>query len=247
MPEAIIPQKTVELARSETYCAAVGIAEGITSENTVGYATSETLSAWGATMVTPQFITVASTTGTFKLGEVRPVGDDVADTVTIQILNDDGTTDISRSYTWNGESWANDGSGTDATEVSIIAGTGFWTYANTDEDTTFQSAGEVNFSDVSFTLSPWGAIGVGNPFPVPRTLGDITPVGDDTSDTVTIQILNDDGTTDISRSYTWNGTAWVNDGNNTDASDVVIGAGVGMWVYSNSDEDAALLIPAPTL
>ena len=227
--------------------ATCGAALAVESANIVGYANSDALSAWGATMVTPQFISVASSGSVFKLGDVKPIGDDVADTVTIQILNDDGTTDISRSYTWNGSFWANDGTGADASEVSVIAGTGFWTYSNTDDETTFQSAGQVGVADVSFDLSPWGAIGVGNPFPVTRTLSQIAPVGDDTADTVTIQILNDDGTTDISRSYTWNGSAWINDGTGADASTVEVGAGVGMWVYSNSDEDASLYIPAPTL
>jgi hypothetical protein len=220
-------------------------AEGIVSSSVVGYAGSD-LSPWGATMVTPQFVDVAEN-GKVYLKDITPVGDDAAYTVEIQILNDDGTTNDELDYTWTGAKWTFTDGGADANTVQFTPGQGMWVYSLSEEPAKFQSAGQVGTAVVDIPLSPWGAVGAGNPYPVALTLGQITPVGDDVAYTVEIQILNDDGTTNDELDYTWTGSKWTFTDGGADANAVEITPGLGLWVYSLTEEDAVLRFPGITL
>ena len=70
------------------------------------------------------------------------------------------------------------------------------------------------------------------------TLGSIIPVGDPSSDlgyNIEIQKLNSSGES-TEFDYIWNGTKWVDAATEADASDVVLNACEGLWVYSMMGE-----------
>ena len=64
---------------------------------------------------------------------------------------------------------------------------------------------------------------------------DLTPIApdEDPTDSIEIQILNDDGTCNPENDLNWDGTKWVYYGTSTDASEKVVDAGTGLWILSN--------------
>ena len=212
----------------------------------VGYAQSGLKS--GATMVTPQFMNVSAEE--MPLTSIVPTGDDLSDNVNIQTLNNAGYT--VKSYTWNDwmyddACWVDDDTFEAAENVSFAFGQGLWTVGSS-SDQGVQSAGRVCKDDAVMQLQS-GATGIGNPFPVPVALTDIIPEGDDLSDNVNIQTLNNAGYT--VKSYTWNDwmyddACWVDDDTFEAAEDVTFIAGEGLWVVGSSNTQY-LRIPAPEL
>ena len=69
-------------------------------------------------------------------------------------------------------------------------------------------------------------------------VGDIKLIHDPAVDpafSVEIQFLNTDGSTDLDKSLSWDGTIWC-DANGEDASNQTIPAGQGLWVYNQTYE-----------
>ncbi len=208
----------------------------------VGYA-QNTLKA-GATMVTPQFLSVGAEA--MPIEALVPTGDGASDTVSLQTLSSSGkTVDM---YTWN--DWANDEACwvddnlLPVTGVTFDPGQGLWVTGSTTEQA-IQTAGKVGSADVVITLRE-GATPTGNPFPVAIDLNDILPEGDGISDTVSIQTLSASGKT--VNMYTWNDWAndqpcWVDD-NLLPVTEVSFNPGEGLWVTGSSTAQT-LRFPAP--
>ena len=203
-------------------------------------------------MTSAQFVDVSASDGTISLAAIKPaagVGVDTGYLVEIQILDNAGfTTDD--AYTWNGTSWENTLTGTDASDVTFAPGQGLWVMSSIGEAAGLQSSGKVGTADVEFALdTDYGAVAVGNPFPTEVALSDILPiagVGVDTGYLVEIQILDNAGfTTDDA--YTWNGASWENTLTGTDAGDVTFAPGQGLWIMSSIGEAAVIRFPAPEL
>ena len=214
----------------------------------VGYAQSELKS--GATMVAPQFIDVGS--NSIDLKSLTPTGEGTSDSVNIRVLDAAGRTVDGCEYTWN--DWALDeptwvdGDWNEVTGVTFTPGQGLWVYgASTSQ--ALQSAGKVGTNDVIVALRN-GATPTGNPFPVSIDLQDIIALGEGTSDSVNIRVLDAAGRTIEGCEYTWNDWAldepcWV-DGDWNKVTNVTFAPGQGLWVYGSSTEQS-LRFPAPEL
>ena len=203
-------------------------------------------------MTSAQFTDVAAADGSITLSNLVPVageGVETAYSVEVQILDNVGyTTDA--DYMWNGSSWDNVLTGEDASDVTIPAGQGLWVANFVGESVGFQSSGRVPTSDLNAALdTDFGAVAIGNPFPVSVTLGDIVPLaaeGVETAYSVEIQILDNAGYT-TEADYMWNGSSWENVLTSEDASQVTFPAGQGLWVANFTGEAVSLYIPAPEL
>ena len=216
----------------------------VASSFTVGYAQSGL--KFGATMTTPQFISVNGST--MDLQALIPTGEGVSDCVVIQTLDAYGRT--VDSYNWNDWAcdepcWVNDDY-EKIEGVSFAPGTGLWVQGDNTEQGV-QSAGKVGLEDVDIALR-YGATGLGNPFPVDVDLQDIIPLGEGVSDCVVIQTLDAYGRT--ADSYNWNDWAcdepcWVND-DYEKIEGVSFTPGQGLWVQGDNAEQS-IRFPAPEL
>ena len=217
----------------------------------VGYAQSG-LTA-GFTMSSAQFLAIGSEAGT-ELQSIKPTGDETSDTVSIQTLDSAGR--AVDTYTWcdwagpdsDQEAWS-DGSGDIIEGVSFAPGQGLWVYGASAEQG-LMTSGKVGKEDVQVTLCN-GFVAVGNPFPVAIDLQDIVPVGEGTSDMVSIQTLDSAGR--AVDTYTWcdwagpdsDQEAW-SDGSGDIIEGVSFAPGQGLWVYGASAEQS-IRFPAPEL
>ena len=203
-------------------------------------------------MASAQFADVSAADGSISLGSLTPVagvGVDTAYSVEIQILDNGGyTTDA--DYMWNGSSWDNVITSTDAGDVTFAAGQGLWIMNYTGESVGLQSAGRVQTSDLNIDLdTEYGGVIAGNAFPTTVALSDMLPVageGVDTAYSVEIQILDNGGyTTDAD--YMWNGSSWDNVITGEAATEVTFAPGQALWVMNYTGAAVALYIPAPEL
>ena len=190
------------------------------------------------------------------LQSIIPIGDDTSDNVSIQTLDAYGYTVA--NYLWvnwagdNGdqEAWVDDSEFAIVEGVTFAPGAGLWVGGSTDTQA-IQTAGQVGLSDVVVALR-FGSTATGNPYPVPLKLQDIIPVGEDTSDNVSIQTLDAYGYTVAN--YLWvnwagdngNQEAWVDDSEFAIVEGVTFAPGAGLWVTGSSDAQA-IRFPAPEL
>ena len=208
----------------------------------------------GATLLTPTFITVGSTTGKPTFGNFIPMtSDGVASAYSIEIqgLNSDGSTDWDFNYAWDGQKWIDYNSMEDASSVEIAQGKGLWTYNNTGAKVTFQCSGQVGVADVALTLNDSGATAIGNCFPVNTAWGDVSLVAAEgntiTPYSIEVQGLNNDGTTNWDYNYAWDGEKWIDYGTMADATNCTIPAGMGLWIYNNTGAGVTIQIAAPDI
>ena len=210
----------------------------------VGYAQSGLKN--GGTMVTAQFIPISGVA--IALEDLKPIGENTSDSVAVQTLDAFGYT--VDNYVWNdwmyGEAcWIDDDMNA-AEGVTFQPGQGLWTFGATTSQG-IQYAGKVGTADLLVQLRN-GAMGTGNPFPVEVDLSEILPVGDNTSDSVSIQTLDAFGYT--VDNYVWNDwmyseACWIDDDMNQ-VENVKIQPGQGLWVFGSSTEQY-LRFPAPEL
>ena len=195
--------------------AAAVMADGIESQNIVGYMNKDTTEG-GMTLQTPVFTATGNGTGIY-LSTLKPTGYEANE----DFLEDDNGTDgefavqtltaagkRDQLYTWkrsvsDGE-WENDGrwqqGGTiisGANDVLIPAGTGLWTQVpdlagDDGAEYTIVSSGEVNGSDRTFLLNVGGMTALGNPYPVAVPLSSVIPQGYEANE----DFLEDDNGTD---------------------------------------------------
>ena len=206
-------------------------------------------------MAAPQFVNVGSTEA-IPLQSIKPTGDDTSDNVNIQTLDAAGYT-VS-TYLWvnwagdegDQEAWVDDEEFAIVEDVSFAPGQGLWITGSTSQQGV-QTAGKVGRSDATVQLKS-GATAVGNPFPVSVDLQDILVEGEDTSDNVNIQLLDNAGYT--LTTYLWvnwagdegDQEAWVDDEEFAIVENVNIAPGQGLWVTGSSTEQA-VRFPAPEL
>ena len=208
----------------------------------------------GATLLTPTFIGIGTTSGNPTFGNFIPMTESgVADAYSIEIqgLNSDGSTDWDFNYAWDGSKWIDYGTMEDATNVELTRGRGLWTYNNTGAAVTFQCSGQVNVYDVSYPLNASGATAVGNCFPCECTWGDVLLSADEGNSispySIEVQGLNSDGTTNWDYNYAWDGTKWIDYGTMEDATNVKIPVGKGLWMYNNTGAGVTVRFAAPEL
>lgn len=211
----------------------------------VGYAQSELQT--GYTMATPQFLTVGGS-DTFDLQAIKPTGNDTSDNIYIQTLDNAGYTVA--TYGWN--DWAADvpcwvdDDYAPINDVSFAPGQGLW-IQGLNANQGIQTSGCIGKNDISVVLQA-GYTAVGNPFPVSLSLQDIIAVGDECSDNVYIQTLDNAGYTVAT--YSWNDWAadvpcWVDD-DYAPVVGVVFAPGQGLWVQGTSAKQS-IIFPAPEL
>ena len=214
------------------------------SQNIVGYNGSALDEDYGAVLTGPQFISTGG--GAFNLADLKLVSSaDLAGNVEIQTLNNWGGTG-DEDYLWDGSKWI-DGDGNPVSDITFAPGKGLWVYNYSGEAVTFQTAGQVNESDVTYPLdTDYGAVAVVNPFPTDVALADITFITSaDTAGNIEIQTLNNWGGTG-DEDYLWDGSKWI-DGDGNPVSNVTFAPGKGLWVYNYSGEAVGFNIPAPEL
>ena len=227
-----------------------GAVFAVESANIVGYAGSDLRDA-GSTLTSALFQNVGSADGSIRLGDVVPVaaeGVDLVGNLEIQYLNYFGGTDWDNDYIWDGEVWLKDGD-SDASDVIIPVGQGLWVGNSAGAPVNFRSSGEVNQKDIQFPLREVGSTAAANAFPTATTFGKIVPVAAEDVDLVgnlEIQYLNYFGGTDWDNDYIWDGEVWLKDGD-SDASEIVVAAGQGLWVGNSAGAPVTLHIAAPEL
>ena len=204
-------------------------------------------------MATPQFVNVGASTS-IDLQSLKAVGEDASDSVFIETLDSNGF--MVDTYSWidyagdegDQEAWV-DGDYEIVTDVSFEPGQGLWIQGGSAAQAV-QSAGKVSRSDLSVQLCS-GFTATGNPFPTTVDLQDIIPVGDDVSDSVFIETLDEHGF--MVDTYSWidyagdegDQEAWV-DGDYEIVTDVTFAPGQGLWVQGGSNTQY-LRFPAPEL
>ena len=240
---------------------AAGVAMAdVTSANIVGYAKTDKMNDMGATLLTPMFAKVGTSTGNPRFGDFVPVrkdGGQIEDyAIEVQGLFYDGTTDWDFNFTWEGGRWIdyNDFSeDPDASNVEITQGRGLWIYNNTGAEVVFQGAGQVSEIDAEYPMNEMGATAIGNCYPVETTWGQVAPIRDDGEPiedyAIEVQGLNYDGTTDWDYNFTIEGGKWIdyNAFEDPDATNVKIPVGKGLWVYNNTGSKVTIHIAAPEL
>lgn len=197
-------------------------------------------------MVTSQF-TGISANRNFALESFKAVGDDVSDGVLIDVLDEFGG--LTKQYIWinyGGESgeeemWV-DGETYEAPvePVAFAPGQVLWVEAQSGSQG-LQSSGQVAVDDAVVQLCN-GATMAGNFTPVPLALSDILPSGEDVSDGVLIDVLDEFG--GLMKQYVWinyggesgEEEMWV-DGETYEAPTeaVVFNPGQGLWIEAQSD------------
>ena len=206
-------------------------------------------------MASPQFVNIGTATS-MPLQSIKPAGDDTSDNVNIQTLDAAGYTVSTYLWVnWAGDSgdqvaWVDDEEFEIVEDVAFAPGQGLWITGSSSEQG-IQTAGAVGKSDVTVQLKS-GATAVGNPFPVSIPLQEILVEGDDTSDNVNIQLLDNAGYT--LTTYLWvnwagdsgDQEAWVDDEEFEIVENVSINPGQGLWVTGSSTEQS-IRFPAPEL
>ena len=227
----------------------------------VGYAKTDKMNDVGATLLTPIFAKVGTSTGNPRFGDFIPVRKDglpIEDyKIEVQGLFSDGTTDWDFNFTWENGRWIdyNDFSeDPDASDVEITQGRGLWIYNTTEAEVYFQGAGQVSEFDAEYPMNDVGATAIGNCYPVETTWGQVVPIRDDGKPIedykIEVQGLNYDGTTDWDYNYTWENGRWIdyNDfSEDPDATNVKIPVGKGLWVYNTTEAKVTIHIAAPEL
>ena len=210
-------------------------------------------------MISAQFINVGTTISN-DLQELKPTGDNITDVVNLQVLSESGQTVA--TYLWvngsdldtpvSGECWADLNYTAKSEGVKFGPGDGLWvTGGSTDQG--LQSSGQVNTSDLVYRLRS-GATGCGNAFPVSVDLQDILPSGDNITDVVNIQTLNEAGQT--IDTYLWvngsdldtpvAGQCWADINYTEKTTGVTFEPGEGLWITGSSTAQY-VTFPAPEL
>ena len=222
------------------------------SANVVGYAGSTLRN--GATLATAQFADVGG--AGLTITNFKPTGEDAYNNVNINRLDEYGY--VIATYTWSdagGEGWDTpdvwvDDDNNIITDVTFAPGeAALVNGVSTSQG--LQSAGEVTLSDLSVQLKN-GATLVGNGFPLPVSIADVYPTGEDIYNNVNINKLDQYGY--VIATYTWSDAGgegwdtpdvWVDDDNNI-ITTVNFAAGEGFLVNGSSTSQY-LNIPAPEL
>ncbi len=229
----------------------------------VGYANNDTVN--GFTVVTPQFRNIND--GNFSLLSFS-AGEDMYDNLTVNQIDEFGTT--IHTYTWTTSAddgtdsydkigWADDAYMivTNPDAISFVPGESLLAYSS---GGSIQSAGQVREEDATVQLCNGWTL-AGNPYPVSVNVADLLPSSkngiEDTYDQVTVNIINEFGTT--VHTYTWTTSAddgtesydkigWADDDYMiiNDSNVKTLDPGQGVMVYGSSSEHY-LTFPAPEL
>ena len=236
--------------------AAVGFADGLTSDNVVGYATQATTSQ--SVMWTPMFNADLTSSGTtFKLGDFKGVGMDITSDC-IQFLDPDTLDSDVEAVYLDKETYGdfagwwdiNDVGGTSLDDQTFPFTTSFLAAFTSGNEITFSYAGEVPKGAKTFSTTKQSPM-FGNYLPKNLTLADITATGMDiTSDC--IQILDPDTLdSNVEAVYLDQETygdyaGWwdINDVGGTLLDDTPIPAGQGFLAAFPSGNEITITFPA---
>ena len=225
-----------------------GAVFAVESQNIVGYAGNAMDDVYGAVLVTAQFLGVGA--DEIPLESVVPADPTTAAwSVQLSYLTPDGGNDDDHNFLWDGEKWVDANTTAPVSGVMIPAGQGLWVNNGTGVAMDLRSSGEVSKKDVAFALDEnYGAVGTGNPFPVPVALEDVVPSpADALAWSVQASYLTPDGGNDDDHNFLWDGEKWVDANTTAPVSGVMIPAGQGLWVNNGSGLAGTLNIPAPGL
>ena len=226
------------------YCAAVGFAEGLTSENIVGYATSEL--ADGNKLVGAQFLPVSGEG--YDIQKIVAAGSDVESYVTLQTLTPGGK--AKEIFSWDTWLYVESGDAKWIDDKGIATRTfqpGEALWVSGQAGYTIQTAGQVGTEDVVASLVD-GNVAINNPFPVKVNIQDIVATGADVESYVTLQTLTTGGK--AKEIFSWDTWLYVEAGDAKWIDDKGIATrdfdpGEGLWVSGQAGY--TLRIPAPTL
>ena len=218
----------------------------------VGYAQNGLDNDYGAVMVSPQFLGVSGSE--ISIDAIVPVNSNDPDyNIEIQVLDAGGRTQEDQDYMWIGGKWCDAITEEPVTGITFAPGQGLWVFCYTGESNVgLQTAGKVGMSDVLVTLdSDFGAVGAGNPFPVPVALADLLPEAEGEVDfeyNIEIQVLDAGGNTQEEQDYMWIGGKWCDAITEAPVKDVTFVPGQGLWVFNYTGESGVTLrFPAPEL
>ena len=195
-------------------------------------------------IVTPQFLGIGTEGGAVDLQTIK-CNEEAEDLVTLMTLDNIGNT-IDTYYwtTYKGDfCWLDDATMKPATDVSFVPGAAFWVQSD-DAGLIFQSAGQVNTSDIVVELDDeGGSVIAGNATPVEIDIQDIY-CEEEAEDLVTLMTLDNLGNT-IDTYYwtTYKGSyCWLDDSTMKPAENVNFAPGQAFWVQS---DDAGFTITFP--
>ena len=230
------------IAAAGALVCAAAVADGLTSDNIVGYTTTPLVT--GNKLVAIPFLPIGDAEG-YSIQDIIPAGADL-DNVQMQTLTKAGKGDETFAWdTWEyvapgEEAWADDKG---VATRKFKPGEALWVQGV--DNYTLTTKGEVGKADVIINLVT-GNVACGNPFPVEISIQDIVPTGANL-DNIQIQTLTKAGKGD--ETFAWDTWEYVAPGEEAWADDKGVATrkfqpGEGLWVQGV--EGYTLRIPAPT-
>jgi len=224
--------------------ATCGAAFAVESANIVGYAQSDLDDDGGSVIVTPQFMGIGTTGGVIDLQSIK-CNEEAEDLVTLMTLDNLGYT--VDTYYWSTDKgefcWLDGDTMKKAVNVEFAPGQAFWVQSD-DVGNVFQSAGQVNTSDIVVELDDdGGSVIAGNATPVTIDLQDIV-CEEEAEDLVTLMTLDNLGYT--IDTYYWSTDkgeyCWLDGDTMKKAVNVEFAPGQAFWIQS---DDAGFTITFP--
>ncbi len=226
------------------YCAAVGFADGLTSDNVVGYSKANLEN--GFKLIGSQFLGMSA--DGYGIQDIVVEGADVENVVMVQTLTAAGKS--KEMFSWDTWMYVEAGDAKWIDDKGIATrkfqpGEALWVSGQSSY--TFQTAGEVGTSDIVVELVN-GFVAVNNPFPLQVNIQDIVATGADVENAVMLQTLTPAGKS--KEMFSWDTWMYVDAGDAKWIDDKGVATrdiapGEGLWVSGQSGY--TLRIPAPEL
>ena len=226
----------------------------------VGYMGNALDNDFGAKAMVIPFANVGQADKSFKLADIKPVvaGDNVSESdlinaISFQRLDNSGYTIDGSDRFWDGTKWTTF-NGEDKSNETYAPGAGLWVYNASYNPSTFecgavnlQSSGKVIEENVIVDLdNDFGAVFIGNPFPVAIKISSIIPYvteGSVAANTISFQKLDNSGYTVTDSDRFWDGSKWTTFAG-ADMSNDTLAAGESVWIYNtNYDSTTFECIP----
>ena len=200
----------------------------------------------GYAMITPCFETVGG--GNYPIDNLIIEGASDDDSVTVQVVNPDGTWGINgvwlNAFEDYPAGWFTDSSGEESADIRLKPGQAVFFYSSS-SSVKVQSAGQV--AGVITNSVSAGYSMIGNATPVVLPIDSITIEGASDDDSVTVQIVNPDGTWGTNgvwlNAFEEYPAGWFTDSSGEESADITLQPGQSVFFYTSATS-AKVIIPS---
>ena len=207
--------KKLMIAAAAALCATVGMSEGVSSQNIVGYMGKSF--ANGYTIASGMFLNITNTTGAINIQDIVPSvasGTIESGDLALFVINPARTT--VGTYTYEPEKWNKKHTeiiavagwyvGDDLANVSFEQGSGYMVECS--KAITLTYAGLVNQTSPGFIAPAAGYYRVGNMTPAPVSIQSLTPVASSAIESGEVAIFTYNSDRSIKGTYTYEPEKW---------------------------------------